>query len=56
MQVKRFVAIVAGASAALLWASSARASEIQWIKSYDDAKTTAQKRGALMMLDFYTDW
>ena len=56
MQGKRFVAILAGASAALLWASNTRASEIQWIKSYDDAKKTTQQRGALMMLDFYTDW
>ena len=48
----------AGASAALLWASNAHASEIQWIKSYNDAKSTTQQRGALtlMMLDFYTDW
>ncbi len=56
MQGKRSVAILAGASVALLWASNARASEIQWIKSYDEAKKTNRQRGALMMLDFYADW
>ena len=56
MQGKRFFVVLAGASAALLWASSAHASEIQWIKSYDDATRTTRQRGTLMMLDFYTDW
>ncbi len=56
MHGRRSVAILAGASAALLWASSAHASDIKWVKSYDDATKTAQQRGALMMLDFYTDW
>lgn len=56
MQSKRVVAILAGAGAALLWASNAHASEIEWTKSYIDATKTAQQRGALMMLDFYTDW
>ena len=56
MQTKRFVAVVVGVGAALLWAPGAGASEIEWLKSYDDAKKTAQQRGALMVLDFYTDW
>ena len=56
MQGRRFVAILAGASAAMLWASNAHANEIRWIKSYDDAKKTTAQRGGLMMLDFYTDW
>ncbi len=56
MQTKRFVAAVIGAGAFLLGASGAGASEIEWLKSYDDAKKIAQQRGALMVLDFYTDW
>ena len=56
MQGKRFVAILSGASAALLWASNAHASGIPWIQSYDDAIKTTRQRGTLMMLDFYADW
>ena len=56
MQTKRFVAAVIGAGAFLLGAPGAGASEIEWLKSYDDAKQIAQKRGALMVLDFYADW
>ncbi len=56
MQSKRFVAFVVGAGAALLWVPSARAGEIEWIKSYDEGQKTAKQRGALMVLDFYADW
>lgn len=56
MQGRRSVAILAGASVALLWTSNAHASEIQWIKSYDEAARTTRQRDTLMMLDFYTDW
>lgn len=56
MQYKRSIVILAGVSTALLWASNAGASDIQWMKSFDDAKKTARERGALMMVDFYADW
>lgn len=56
MQSKRFVALVVGVGAALLWVPSARAGEIEWIKSFDEGQKTAQQRGALMVLDFHADW
>lgn len=56
MQGKRLVAILASAGAALLWASQACASEIQWVTSYGDAKKTARQRDTLMMIDFHADW
>ncbi len=56
MQAKRFVALVIGAGAALLWAPGARAGEIEWIKSFDEGQKAAEQRGALMVLDFHADW
>ncbi len=56
MQTKRFVAAVVGAGAFLLGVSGAGASEIEWLESYEDAKQIAQKRGVLMVVDFYADW
>lgn len=56
MQTKRFMAAVIGAGAFLLGAPGAGAGEIEWLKSFDDAKKIARQRGALMVVDFYADW
>jgi len=48
--------MLAGAGVMLCLGIPARASEIQWAQSYDDATKAAAEKNALVMADFYTDW
>ena len=56
MRSRSVLQVVVGAGAVALLASSASAKEMQWASSLSEAMQTAKGNGALVMLDFYTDW